>query len=78
MVVIRYERLGSWKCGIGRTFPSFPQALFFFIRDKIYKNNYHERGENRPKPTNSPPKPLLMGIHSKLLTILFQERGEII
>lgn len=35
MIAYVSRKLGSWKCGKGRTFPTFPQALYFFIKTKF-------------------------------------------
>ena len=37
MIVIRNERLGSWKCGKGRAFTHFPTNLFILLNINSYK-----------------------------------------
>jgi hypothetical protein len=45
MTMVNYLRHGSWKCGKGRAFPTFPQAFFFFLDEKIPKKITMKRGE---------------------------------
>jgi hypothetical protein len=75
MIAISIERFGSWKCGKGRTFTTFPQALLFFICVLFTNKIIMQGGENKPNPFNPFQKPLLMQIYSKLLTILFYWTG---
>ena len=75
MIVIRNERLGSWKCGKGRTFTTFPQALFFFMSVRFTNKIIMQGGEDGPKPGQTPLEPLLMGKYSKLLTIPGRLKG---
>lgn len=76
MVNMMQASLGSWKCGKGRTFPTFPQTVLFIferiIRDKITM----KRGEGSTTRAKPPQKRVLKPNLDKLLTIRNCKKGD--
>ena len=61
--------LGSWKCGKGRAFTTFPQTLLFLFENKNPNKITTKGGEESAERPKSPRTPVLKHIASKLLTL---------
>jgi hypothetical protein len=76
MVTMMDACMGSWKCGKGGVFPTFPQPMYLFLKHKLPEKITMKRGENDFKCTNHIYVPVMRSFSSKLLTLTRKGRGE--
>ncbi len=72
MVTMMNACVGSWKCGKGSAFTTFPQPLFLFFEHKFPEKFTMKGGENDVKRANPLHTLVMKGISSKLLTLPWQ------
>ena len=70
-----YLRHGSWKCGKGRAFTTFPQAFFFFLDEKIPKKITMKKREGGASASHPPVELLLKHLAYKFLTLQNNKLG---
>ncbi len=69
MTTETYLRHESWKYGKGGVFPTFPQAFFFFLDEKMPKKITMKRGEGGASASHPAVEPLLKHRAHRSLTV---------
>ncbi len=75
MTTETYLRHGSWKCGKGRAFTTFPQALLFLFENKNPNKITTKRGEGGTSAPHPPAEPFLKHLTNRFLTVPRKIRG---
>jgi len=72
MVTQRNACFGSWKCGKGFAFTTFPQPLFLLFLIKLTGKITQKEGEDCAERANPIPTPVSEDFTNILLTIPYQ------
>jgi len=75
MVTQRNACFGSWKCGKGSAFTTFPQPLFLLFLIKSTEKITQKEGEDCAERANSIPTPVSEDLTNMLFTIRLRSFG---